>query len=142
MDEKKPSEVIEDFIEWAKSCSAEYEASKAIVAEEDAKWQDFLHALEFQGDAKERAKIATIIHRSRERRREAKDRMELLEKPVAFLRREQTKLFLKSLRVLAQDQKREEERLAGDRTYIPRTSVWSEFQPCPLAKGGDESDDT
>ena len=140
MDEKKPSEVIEEFLDWAKSCSIEYEASKAIVAEEDAKWQDFLHALEFQGDAKERAKIATIIHRSREHRREAKDKMELLEKTVAFLRREQTKLFLKSLRVLAQDQKREEERLAGDRTYIPRTSVWSEFQPCPLAKGGDESE--
>ena len=140
MDEKKPSEVIEDFIEWAKSCSAEYEASKAIVAEEDAKWQDFLHALEFQDDSKERAKIATIIHRSRERRREAKDKTELLEKTVVFLRLEHTKLFLKSLKALVQNQKREEERLAGDRTYIPRTSVWSEFQPCPLTKGGDESE--
>ena len=139
MDEKKPSEILSEFITWLKTCSEDYESCRTIVNEEDAKWQDFLHALEFQGDAKERAKIATIIHRSRERRREAKDRMELLEKPVTFLRREQTKLFLKSLRVLAQDQRREEERLAGDRTYIPRTSVWSEFQPCPLSKGGDES---
>ena len=142
MDDRKPSEIVTEFLEWAKGCSAEYESCKAIVAEEDAKWQDFLHALEFQGDNKERAKIATIIHRSREHRRAAKDKMELLEKVIVFLRREQTKMFLKSLKVLIQDQQREEERLAGDRIYVPRTSVWQEFQPCPLSKGGDDCDNS
>ena len=138
MDEKKPSEILSEFITWLKACSEEYESCKTLVSEEDAKWQDFLHALEFQGDSKERAKIATIIHKSREKRREAKDRMELLEKTVLFFRREQTKQFMRSVKTLIQDQEREELRLAEERTYIPRTAVWQEFQPCPLSKGGDD----
>lgn len=140
MDDKKPSEIIQDFIEQLKAWSDEYDACKAIVSEEDGKIQDFLHGLEFQDAAKERSKIATIIHISRERRRIAKDRMELLDRVVMFFRKEQTKLFMKTLKILIADQQREEVRKAGKRTYTPRTSVWQEFPSCPLSKGGEDSD--
>ena len=141
MDDRKPSEVIQEFLDYLKSLSEEYEDCKAVIAEEDAKKQDFLHALEFQMNNKERSKIATIIHLSRLRRRTAKDKTEMLENVVQFFRKEQSKLFIKTLKIMLANQQKEEERLEGERTYIPRTSVWADIGSLP-ARGGDTDDNS
>lgn len=123
--EEKPSEVIVNFLDWLKQCQTDYEASKAIVNEEDMKQQDFWHMLEFEEKSEARSKTATIIHKSRVRRREAKNQVELLEKVVQFSRNERSKQFFQTLKTLVRDQRIEEERLSGKRTYNPRTSVWN-----------------
>lgn len=131
--DKKPSEVIQGFLDYLKSCQEEYETAKNQVWEEEAKHQDFWHLLEFDMDSKSRAKTATAIHESRIRRRKAKNQMELLENVVQFSRNERTKMFIQSAKTLIRQQMMEEERLENDKEYKPRTYVWSE-----LKKDGDK----
>ena len=135
-----PSETLGKVLTWIKEWTDAYETCKAVIAEEDAKEQDFLHALEFQDNNKERSKIATVVHASRKRRREAKNQMEMLETVVQFFRREQTKLFIKSLKAMLVTQQKEEERLNSDRIYIPRTAAWNDLHT--PARGGDGNDNT
>lgn len=118
--EKKPSEIIQDFLDYLENCRAECKQAQADVAQEDIKKQDFLHALEFEGSCKKRSKIATQAHLSRKRRREAKDRVLELEKVVAFMNSERNKPLLKALRGLAKEQKAVEDYLSSERTYKPR----------------------
>lgn len=118
--EKKPSEIIQDFLDYLEVCRVECKQAQADVAQEDAKKQDFLHALEFETNCKRRSKIATQAHLSRKRRRVAKDRVLELEKVVAFTNSEKNKPLLKALRGLAREQKSVEDYLSGERTYKPR----------------------
>ena len=128
---ENPSEVLSEFLATIKSYQEEYEAAKAIVQEEEAKQQDFWHALEFEQNNKQRSKIATTIHKSRVRRREAKDRMQMLEKVVQFARREQTKLLFREIKGLVKEQTAIEERLHSKREWKPRTDALT---------GGDSND--
>jgi len=121
--EKLPSEALQDFLTWMKACQDEYEASKAIVQEEESKHQDFWHALELEPKAEKRSRIATVIHNSRVRRREAKDKMQMLERVVLFARKEQTKLLFRELKKLIKEQAAEEARIYGEREYKPRTDA-------------------
>lgn len=118
--EKKPSEVIQDFLDYLEICRTEYKQAQADVAKEDTKRQDFLHAIEFENNCKERSKIATQEHLSRKRRRAAKDKVLELEKVVAFINSEKNKPLLKSLRGLVKEQKAVEEYLSSERIYKPR----------------------
>lgn len=120
MKNPKPSERIEDFLNWLESSVAEYEEAYAIAGEEDKKVQDFLHAMEFADIKKERDKVATKLHRSRKRRRMAKDKVLELEKIYAFYKDQSNRPMLKKLKVIVQNQKKTEEYLASERIYKPR----------------------
>ena len=54
---ENPSEVLSEFLATLKSYQEEYEAAKATVQEEEAKQQDFWHALEFEQNNKQRSGI-------------------------------------------------------------------------------------
>lgn len=129
--EKKPSEVLQEFVDWLKQCQDEYEGSKAIIREEEAKEVDFFHAIEFETKSKQRSKITTIFHNSLVRRRVAKDRMQILEKVVLFSRKENSKLFFRELKRIIKEQEAEEERIFGEREYKPRTDAFGGIQNDP-----------
>lgn len=118
--EKKPSEIIQDFLVYLETCRVECKQAQANVSQEDAKRQDFLHAIEFENSCKERSKIATQEHLSRKRRRIAKDKVLELEKVVAFANSEKNKPFLKALRGLIKEQQSVEAYLSSERVYKPR----------------------
>lgn len=120
--EKEPSEIIQEFLDFLEVCRNECEIAKADMAREDAKRQDFLHAIEFENNCKKRSKIATQEHLSRKRRRIAKDNVQKLEKVVAFANSEKNKPFLRALRGLIKEQQAVEEYLSSERIYKTRGS--------------------
>lgn len=118
--QKQPSEILQEFLDFLEVCRTEHKQAQADVAKEDAKRQDFLHAIEFENSCKERSKIATQEHLSRKRRRVAKDKVQELEKVVAFVNSEKNKPFLKALRGLVKEQQGVETYLSSERIYKPR----------------------
>lgn len=57
--ERKPSEIITDFLNFLESAKNEYESAYADVGAEERKEQTFLHDLEFALNKNERNKVAT-----------------------------------------------------------------------------------
>jgi hypothetical protein len=116
----KPSEVIKAFLDYLADCQKEYHASCTEMFAEDKKHQDFVHAIEFENNSKERSKIATQFNISRNKRRAAKDRSLELERVAKFYSDKGNKPFIDKLRSMVKEQKKEEEWLEGERTYYPR----------------------
>lgn len=116
----KPSVVIKEFLDYLSRCQKEYQAACTEVWNEDKKVQDFLHNIEFQTDNKERSKISTQFHISRNHRRVAKDRSLELERPAKFYSDKANKPFFDKLSSMVKDQKNEEEWLESERYYNPR----------------------
>lgn len=114
---KHPSEVLQEFLDYIDACRVECKAAQETVAAEDAKRQDFLHAIEFETNCKARSKIATQEHLSRKKRRAAKDKVLEMEKVVAFANSERNKPFFKAIRGLIREQKSTEEYLESERIY-------------------------
>ena len=137
MKEKYPSEIVGEFLEWLKKCQTIYDNATYIVNFEEEKEQDFLHALEFETSSKKRNKIATAMHESRVKRREAKERIARYGKLVKFIRLEQSKKFLGQLKGLVKEIKTEEDSLMKTgRTYHPRTDYGKQF----FMKEGEEAE--
>lgn len=120
--EPKPSDVIKDFLDYLVNCQKEYQAACTEMFAEDKKVQDFLHSIEFENDCKERNKITTRWHISRNRRRAAKDRSLELERIAKFYTDKANKPFIDKLRSMVKDQKKEEEWLESERVYKQRGS--------------------
>ena len=120
MAEMKPSDRLEQFLNYLESVKEEYEANFAIVGEEDKRLQDLLHALEFAPNKKERNKIATQFQRSRRRRRKAKDKVMELEKVYEFQKDQANRPVLKRLKATITQQKGNEQYLLGPREYKKR----------------------
>ena len=118
--ESKPSDVIKDFLDYLVTCQKEYQSACTEMFAEDKKVQDFLHAIEFENNRKERNKITTRWHISRNRRRAAKDRSLELERVAKFYTDKTNKPFFDKLRSMVKDQKEEEEWLKSERTYYTR----------------------
>lgn len=118
--EPKPSEVIKGFLDYLSSCQKEYQTACTEMFAEDKKHQDFVHAIEFENNSKERSKIATQFNISRNRRRAAKDRSLEFERVAKFYTDKANKPFIDKLRSMVKDQKKEEEWLESERTYNPR----------------------
>ena len=68
--EKKPSEQLEDFLEFAKVCQEMYQISFSYVGDEDKRLQDLLHALEFTDNKYDLHNEALKLWNSRRVRRE------------------------------------------------------------------------
>ena len=118
--EPKPSDVIKDFLDYLVTCQKEYQTACTEMFAEDKKVQDFLHAIEFENDCKERNKITTRWHISRNRRRAAKDRSLELERVAKFYSDKANKPFIDKLRSMVKDQMEEEKWLDSERVYYPR----------------------
>lgn len=120
MDKQRPSEIVQAFLDYLESCKNEYETAYADVGEEDKRVQDFLHAMEFAPNRKERNKIATQLHNSRVARRISKDKSQELEKVYKFYKDPSNTPMLKKLRNLVKEQRKTEEYLLGERHYNRR----------------------
>lgn len=120
MNERRPSEVLEEFLSYIDDVKTEYEKTFAIVGEEDKRLQDLLHALEFAPNKQERNKIATQFQKSRRRRRKAKDKVLELERVYEFQKDQANKPFLKRLKGTITQQKGTEQYLSGQREYKKR----------------------
>lgn len=118
--EMKPSEVLQEFLDYMKNCQKEYQACTIEVHKHDKKVQDFLHGFEFAKDKKERNRIATQVSQSRKERRRLKDRAHLLEECARFYGDNSNKQFFDRLRSLVAKQEKEEEFLESDQVYKPR----------------------
>lgn len=116
----RPSEVIDNFLDWLNWCKTEQDAAWGTVTLEDEKVQDYLHKLEFCNDCGERSRIATEWHKSRVKRRAAKDRSKEYSEVAKYVSDPRNKLALNNLRKLAGEQRKTEDFLRSDRKYVPR----------------------
>lgn len=118
--DKRPSEIINDFLNFIEGSNLEYEAFYAEAGAEDNKVQTFLHDMEFAPNKNERNKIATRLQKSRKIRRMAKDRAQLYENIHKFYTDKQNQTLLKALRRLQNDQITMEKYLFGNREFKKR----------------------
>jgi len=118
--ERKPSKIIEDFINLISTSHTEYESNMSVAKGFDNKTITWIHDFETANDYDERCKLATALHREREIRRQHKDRAELFQKIHEFAAQERNKQVLKSLKWLLAEQKKREEYLEGDREFKHR----------------------
>lgn len=118
--DRKPSEIITDFLNFLELAKSEYESAYADVGAEDKKEQTFLHDLEFAQNKNERNKVATRFQRSRRARRRAKDRAQLYEYISSFCADKQNQNMIKALRKLQNEQIAREKYLFGNREFKNR----------------------
>ncbi len=120
MKQRKPSEVIEEFLSFLENANSEHIQCKQIVEKCNKKNIDYLHDMEFAKDKGERNRIATKIHNNQIQRRTAKDRALEMEKLAAFFTDKNNKPFIGQLKRLLKEQGDREKYLADDREYIRR----------------------
>lgn len=120
MKERKPSEIIEEFLTFLEDANKEHNACLHTVEECNKRNIDYLHDMEFAKDKAERNRIATKIHNNQIQRRIAKDRALELEKPSEFYRDNSVRQFFGKLKKLVKDQKEKESYLENDREYKRR----------------------
>lgn len=114
------SEPISWFCKMMEDAQKDYAWNYEQVNRMDKLTQDYLHKLELDELAyKERAKVATQLARCRQKRREHKDTVEVLEPLVEFLESEKGKTLLNMMRETL-GKVRKIERSMETRTYIPR----------------------
>jgi len=116
----KPSEIIDEFLNFLKYCDKEYKDCVTQVYKYDRMNQDFLYDIEFAHNYDERCKIATRVHKQRNDRRAMKDRVEFVEKVAKFYADKQNKQFIDRLKNLLTDQKKAEEYVLNERHYNRR----------------------
>ena len=67
--EKRPSEIITEFLNFLETSKNEYESAYEEVGREDSKTQTFIHDIELAPNKNERNKVATKFQQSRRARR-------------------------------------------------------------------------
>lgn len=118
--DKKPSEIITEFLNFLELAKNEYESAYADAGAEDKKAQTFIHDLEFAPNKNERNKVATRFQQSRRSRRKAKDRAQLYEYISNFYTDKQNQNLIKALRRLQNEQITREKYLFGNREFKNR----------------------
>ncbi|GAA0254067.1 hypothetical protein MCI89_14120 [Muricomes sp. OA1] len=119
MGDRKPSEIIQDFIDLLNYANDIYTKSKSECEQLDSiervrSWQ---HKFEFAKDKQERNRLATALHKERLKRRKYKDTVDLYRYVHDFSNSENNKAVLKRLGGMLNLQKRTEEYLESDREY-------------------------
>lgn len=122
MDNRYPSEIIAEFLQYIDECSSRYNYAYSEVNEEDKKLQDFVHDMEFAKDRAERNKIATKLQQSRRARRKQKNEAKKYELIVKFFAEQKNREVFNSMKQLLGKQRKEEEYLKSEKTYKPRGS--------------------
>lgn len=113
------SEQIKAFLDFVEECNSLHGQAYENMKKEEARTQDFLHAIEFETNGKERNKLCTKLHKSRNERRRNKDIVELTEEIVKFFAEPQHKKTLEQLRQLL-GKVRKVEKYHKERFYIPK----------------------
>lgn len=121
--EKKPSEFIQEFLDFLKYCDKEYKECVTQVYKYDKMNQDYLHDIEFAHNYKERCKLATRAHKQRNERRVMKDRVAFVEKVAKFCSDKQNKPFIDRLKSLLEEQEKSENYVLSERHYNRRGGV-------------------
>lgn len=116
--EKKPSDIIEEFIKLLENSHSEYLNSKAIVDNFDKETLNWVHKIENTDKAEERSKISTAWYKERKERRKHKNNMILYEKVHKFAIEEQNKSTLKRLKSMLQKQIETEEYLGSENKVL------------------------
>lgn len=109
--ERKPSEIIQDFLDLIDKSHTEFNDSKSKVDNYNSKAYTWTHQLEDCKNKQERNRLATAWQRELKERRIEKDRKNLWEKIHNFGTDVSNKAFLKKLRHLVQEQRKVEEYL-------------------------------
>lgn len=109
--ERKPSEIIQDFLDLIDKSHTEFNDSKSKVDNYNSKTYTWTHQLEDCKNKQERNRLATAWQRELKERRIEKDRKNLWEKIHNFGTDVSNKAFLKKLRHLVQEQRKVEEYL-------------------------------
>ena len=109
--ERKPSEIIQDFIDLIDNSHAEFNDSKSKVDDFNSKTYVWTHQLEDCKNKQERNRLATAWQKELKERRKEKDRKNLWEKIHNFGADVSNRTFLKKLRHLVQEQQKVEEYL-------------------------------
>lgn len=117
--EKRPSEIISNFIELMKTAQEQYANAKKKCSELDSfeRHEYWDHLFEFAKDKSERNKLATAFQKERKRRREYKDIVDLYIRINDFVSSENNKAILKRMNGMLTMQKNQEEYLLSDREY-------------------------
>lgn len=113
------SEEIKRFLDFVDQSRKEYSSAMDGMHLEEKRLQDFLHAIVFAPTAKERSKICTKLHKSRQERRRQKDTVEELEALVKFFQEPQHKKTLDQMTQLL-GRIRKVEKYLAERQYKPR----------------------
>jgi len=120
-EERKPSEIIKDFINLIEKSHSEYISSMNIATGYDKKTIDWVHEIGASDNCKERSKIATAWHEEIIERRKHKDNAALYEKIHSFATSENNKPTLKRLKWILSEQIKSEEYVANpNREYKHR----------------------
>ena len=114
------SDEIKRFLDFVAESKKIYDMASEAMHLEEKKTQDFLHAIEFEVSAKERSKICTRLHRSRQERRRNKDLVQIYEPVVQYFQGASGKKFLEELRQLLGRQRKAEQYVTGHREYRKR----------------------
>lgn len=109
--DRKPSEIIQDFLDLIDKSHTEFNDSKSKVDNYNSKTYTWTHQLEDCKNKQERNRLATAWQRELKERRIEKDRKNLWEKIHNFGTDVSNKAFLKKLRHLVQEQQKVEEYL-------------------------------
>ncbi len=126
----RPSNYIENFLNFVDQCKTDYQNAVNAVEEADRKeLQDLVHEMEFAKDKKERNRIATKLHNSRVERRKNKDIVDELKDIVAFFDEQNHKNTLNKTRQLLGKQRKTEEYVHGERVYKPRKGAVKDGHP-------------
>lgn len=118
--EKEPSEVLSDFLNYIDKCRHDYQTAHDAVGMEDKRLQDLLHGLEFAADENEKRRAGTKPQQSRRERRRQKDEMMRRELVVQFFDDPTPKSTINKMRQILGRQRKQEEYLNGERHYNKR----------------------
>ena len=113
------SEKIKAFLDFVEENRKVHDMALESMKREEKKLQDFLHAIEFEPNAKERSKICTKLHQSRRARRGYKDLVEVSDPIVRFFQDPQHKRTLDKMTQLL-GEVRKVEKYHRERQYYPR----------------------
>ena len=120
------SEVFKAFMNWLTDMDELQKTSWQTVIDEDAKVQDFLHQMEFEPNNKKRAVISTRLHKSRVKRRNAKDTSKVLKPLADFVKEAKVRNLIKLMKTTQEALKKEEDFVFGERVYKPRSEKGGE----------------
>ena len=117
--EKKPSEIVQDFIEFLDNSKAEYEEAKAKCDKYDSidRHIYWAHKFELASDKNDRNRLATAYQKERLDRRACKNTVDRLKTIHDFVCSDNNKGALKRMKGMIQVQKSQEDYLDGEKEY-------------------------
>lgn len=116
---KKPSEQIQEFVDFMEESKIRYESAKKKCEELDSfdRLIYWAHKFEFAKDKAERNRFATQYQNERRERRRYKDICDTYETVYNFMSSDNNKGALKRMKGMINIQKKEEDYVNGNRIY-------------------------